>query len=220
MDYYRSCFSLVDCFHFNSNVSKAVYTAVLPDVEGKVVPITHRGIKDNRRIKSFDGNRLRIGFVGSEEPFKGLPFLVEVLKTIEEDDKWELSVWGGRVAKHPSLPVYYRGKFMADTMESVYAGMDVLIVPSVWKETFSLVTLEALSYGVPVIVSDNVGAQDVVKEYNPRFVYHTTDELKNLLTTLVNDKSLLIEYNKCILTRNWMHDIKKHASDIVELIYK
>ena len=78
------------------------------------------------------------------------------------EEKWELSVWGGKVGKHSSLSIQYKGKYNAQTIENVYEAMDVLIVPSVWKETFSLVTLEALSYGVPVIVSDNVGAQDNV----------------------------------------------------------
>ena len=46
---------------------------------------------------------------------------------------------------------YYKGKFDASTIADVYHAMDVLVVPSIWKETFSLVTLEVLSYGVPVI---------------------------------------------------------------------
>ena len=41
-----------------------------------------------------------------------------------------------------------------------FKQMDLLIVPSIWKETFSLITLEALSYGIPVLISNNVGAKD------------------------------------------------------------
>ena len=173
MNYYRECFSLVDCFHFNSEVSKTVYTTH--------IPITHCGIEDNRSMKSFNAEKLRMGFIGSDEPFKGLPLLIEALEEIGMEDKWELSVWGGKVGKHPSLPIQYKGKYSAQTIENVYEAMDVLIVPSVWKETFSLVTLEALSYGVPVIVSDNVGAQDVVKQYDERFVYYERKDLENPL---------------------------------------
>ena len=46
------------------------------------------------------------------------------------------------------------GEIMADT--------DVLVAPSVWYETFGFTVLEALSYGVPVIVSEHVGAKDIV----------------------------------------------------------
>lgn len=220
MNYYRECFSLVDCFHFNSEVSKTVYTMHMPNINGIVIPITHCGIKDNRRLKSFNTKKLRMGFIGSDEPFKGLPLLIEALEEIGMEDKWELSVWGGKVGKHPALPIQYKGKYSAQTIENVYEAMDVLIVPSVCKETFSLVTLEALSYGVPVIVSDNVGAQDVVKEYSERCVFHGKNNLSILISSIIQNKTLLIEYNKSICSNTWKCDIFAHAEAIEQLIYK
>ena len=219
MNYYRECFELVDCFHFNSEVSKTVYTTHMPNINGMVIPITHCGIKDNRRLKSYNSEKLRMGFIGSDEPFKGLPLLIEALEEIGMEDKWELSVWGGKVGKHPSLPIQYKGKYSAQTIENVYEAMDVLIVPSVWKETFSLVTLEALSYGVPVIVSDNVGAQDIVKQYDERFVYHERKDLEIILKAIIEDKSLLQEYNRHICELPWNHDMLSHAEEIVNRIY-
>ena len=220
MNYYRECFSLVDCYHFNSEVSKSVYTTHMQNIKGMVVPITHCGIKDNRRIKTFDSEKLRMGFIGSDEPFKGLPLLIEVLEEIGMEEKWELSVWGGKLGKHPSLPIQYKGKYSAQTIENVYEAMDVLIVPSVWKETFSLVTLEALSYGVPVIVSDNVGAQDVVKEYSERCVFHGKIELVHLLESIIVDKSLLQQYNDRIYNLHWSFDMITHTKEIINKLYR
>lgn len=219
MNYYRECFSLVDCFHFNSEVSKIVYTTHMPNINGIVIPITHCGIKDNRSMKSFNSEKLRMGFIGSDEPFKGLPLLIEALEEIGIEDKWELSVWGGKVGKHPSLPIQYKGKYSAQTIENVYEAMDVLIVPSVWKETFSLVTLEALSYGVPVIVSDNVGALDIVKQYDERFVYHERKDLEIILKAIIEDKSILRDFNRQICELPWSHDMLSHAEEIVDRIY-
>ena len=219
MNYYRDCFSLVDYFHFNSEVGKTVYTERMQNINGKVVPITHYGIKDNRRKKRFKTEKLRMGFIGSTEPFKGLPLLLKVLEKIGMDDKWELSVWGGKVGKHPSLPIYYKGKYSAHAIDNVYDAMDVLIVPSVWKETFSLVTLEALSYGVPVIVSDNVGAKDVVKEYSNEGVFHGKIELAHLLESIIIDKSLLQQYNNRICEFPWNFDIIPHAKEIINKFY-
>lgn len=219
MNYYRECFSLVDCFHFNSEVSKIVYTTHMPNINGIVIPITHCGIKDNRSMKSFNSEKLRMGFIGSDEPFKGLPLLIEALEEIGIEDKWELSVWGGKVGKHPSLPIQYKGKYSAQTIENVYEAMDVLIVPSVWKETFSLVTLEALSYGVPVIVSDNVGALDIVKQYDERFVYHERKDLEIILKAIIEDKSILRDFNRQICELPWSHDMLSHAEEIVNRIY-
>lgn len=220
LDYYKECLDLVDCFHFNSETAGLVYKRYLLTCKGKVVSITHNGIKDHRQHKDLHQNVLHVGFIGNSTPYKGLPLLISTLESIGKSDSWDLAIWGGGVGKHSSLPIYYKGKFDASNIANVYHTMDVLVVPSIWKETFSLVTLEALSYGVPVIVSDNVGAQDIVKEYNPIFVYHSEDELKCLLKEILKDRSLLQDFNQKILDRTWKHGMEEHAKEIVEGIYK
>mgnify|MGYP004626040993 FL=1 len=220
LDYYKKCFSLVDCFHYNSETSKEVFMQYLPTGKGQVVSITHGGIEDHRIRKVYGHDVLHIGFIGNSTPYKGLPLLIYVLQEIGMIESWDLSVWGGGVGTHPSLPVYYKGKFDSSTIADVYSAMDVLIVPSIWKETFSLVTLEALSYGVPVIVSDNVGAQDIVKLYNPKFVYHSEDELKSLICEILSDKNLLAEFNDKLLSSKWKYSMEEHAKEIIDKIYK
>ena len=93
-------------------------------------------------------------------------------------------------------------------------------VPLTRRIWISLVTLEALSYGVPVIVSDNVGAQDIVKEYNPKFVYHSEDELKCLLKEILEDRSLLQEFNQKVLDMPWKHGMDEHAKEMIDKIYE
>ena len=220
LDYYKKCFSLVDCFHYNSETSKEVFMQYLPTSKGQVVSITHGGIEDHRIRKVYGHDVLHIGFIGNSTPYKGLPLLISVLQDIGMIESWDLSVWGSCVGTHPSLPVYYKGKFDSSTIADVYSAMDVLIVPSIWKETFSLVTLEALSYGVPVIVSDNVGAQDIVKLYNPKFVYHSEDELKSLICEILSDKNLLAEFNDKLLSSKWKYSMEEHAKEIIGKIYK
>ena len=220
LDYYKKCFSLVDCFHYNSETSKEVFMQYLPTSKGQVVSITHGGIEDHRIRKVYGHDVLHIGFIGNSTPYKWLPLLISVLQDIGMIESWDLSVWGGGVGTHPSLPVYYKGKFDSSTIADVYSAMDVLIVPSIWKETFSLVTLEALSYGVPVIVSDNVGAQDIVKLYNPKFVYHSEDELKSLICEILSDKNLLAEFNDKLLSSKWKYSMEEHAKEIIDKIYK
>lgn len=220
LDYYKECFGLVDCFHFNSETSRKVYEDYLSHIRGEVVSITHNGIKDHRQSKDFSHEVLHIGFIGNSTPYKGLPLLISTLESLGESDSWDLSVWGGGVGKHPSLPVFYKGKFGPFTIADVYDSMDVLVVPSIWKETFSLVTLEALSYGVPVIVSNNVGAQDIVKQYNPSFVYHSEDELKCLLKEILEDRNMLQDFNQKVLDMPWKHGMEEHAKEVIEKIYK
>ena len=73
------------------------------------------------------------------------------------------------------------GKIMADT--------DVLVAPSVWYETFGFTVLEALSYGVPVIVSDHMGAKDIVGNGGIVVTAGDKEELKRTVEAL-NAESL------------------------------
>lgn len=221
LNYYKEYFDYINYFHFNSNISRDVFHRYLNPNKERVIPITHRDIKDNRKKKNYSNDSfLKIGFIGSEKAYKGLPILISVLASNFDKKKWQLSVWGGRIGFKTDLPIYYNGKFGKNTIAHVYESMDVLIVPSIWKETFSLVTLEAISYGVPVIVSENVGAKDIVTLYDKDFVYHTREELIKLLQELINNKKKLIDFNSAILTKTWKYDMRNHAIDIVENLYK
>ncbi|WP_298453605.1 glycosyltransferase [uncultured Prevotella sp.] len=221
LNYYKECFRLIDCFHFNSKTSQDVFHKYINPNKEYVIPITHCDIRDNRKRKYYNSNNaLKIGFIGSEQIYKGLPILTSILTNKFDINKWELSVWGGRIGNTSKLPIYFRGKFNKETISQVYDNMDVLIVPSIWKETFSLVTLEALSYGVPVIVSNNVGAKDIVAKYAPDFIYNTKEELICLLQQLIYNRQKLIDFNSAILETQWKYDIKNHAIDIIEKIYK
>lgn len=220
IDYYKDCFSIVDEFHFNSEVTRDTYRKYIVPKAEKIIPITHNDINDHRRKKSFEDNCLKIGFVGSAAPYKGLSRLIMALKQLNRNDKWRLDVWGDTIGQDESLPIYYRGKFTHSAIETVYTTMDIMVVPSLWHETFSLVTLEALSYGVPVLVSDTVGAKDIVKEYDSKFVFHSDEELVSLLDLLVDDKSLLRNYNEAIIANDWRHSMSEHAQEIIEELYK
>ena len=59
------------------------------------------------------------------------------------------------------MKVHERGFSQAD-LARIFAETDVLVAPSIWYETFGFTVLEAISYGVPVIVSDHVGAKDII----------------------------------------------------------
>ena len=73
-------------------------------------------------------------------------------------------------------------------LESIFSETDILLAPSLCYETFGYTVLEALSYGVPVIVSDNVGAKDIVG--NCGIIVKAGDRatLKNAILSLSNDK--------------------------------
>ena len=68
-------------------------------------------------------------------------------------------------------------------LEQIMSEADVLVAPSVWYETFGFTVLEALSYGVPVIVSDHVGAKDIVAENGVVVAAGSVNDLKEAIKT-------------------------------------
>lgn len=69
-------------------------------------------------------------------------------------------------------------------LKKIFDETDVLVAPSIWYETFGFTVLEALSYGVPVIISGNVGAKDILAQ-GAGVVIENIDATK-LFTTLQN----------------------------------
>ncbi len=217
---YRRMFGMVDAFHFNSQNTADVYRRYLDIPEAsKVIPITHGEIKDHRKVRTYNANMLQLGFIGSEDPYKGLPMLKEVIKRLNKKgytDKLSLAVYGGRIGVDEHLPnVYYKGRFGVEMQETVYDDMDLLVVPSIWNETFSLVTIEALSYGTCVLVSNMVGAKDIIKQYDSQFIYDTEESLFSILRLLIDDKDILINYNNRIVSMDWKWSIRCHSAEMV-----
>ncbi len=65
--------------------------------------------------------------------------------------------------------------FAPGALATVLARLDCLVVPSLMRESFSLVTREALAAGVPVITSDSGGPLEVVRPGRNGLVFATGD---------------------------------------------
>ena len=201
----RAMLERVDAFHFNSTVSRDAYCGYLgTEPRMAVIPVTHAAIQDHRTLRSFASDRpLKLGFVGSTEAYKGLPMLLEQLEQLPP--QWELTIYG--VSSLPQLhpAIHAGGRFGASDLERVYGSMDLLVVPSLCRETFSLTALEALSYGIPVLVTETVGARDLIARVDSSFVCATPDELRKKIEVLLGDRTSLEAFNRkwCALPWEW-----------------
>lgn len=217
LEHYKEMFSLIELFHFNSSITYSIYKKYLPNINGEIIPITHSGIQNNRVKKEIKTN-IQLGFIGSLEKYKGFPLLKKVLITLFNDGitNWQLNVWGNHIGidKDCNL-IHYMGTFNKDTQARVYSNMNLLIVSSLCKETFGLVTLEALSYGVPVLVSSNVGAKDIINEYDKNFIFNNEKELTKILLKCLINNHILIDYNNKILDKDFSLKINDHAKKMI-----
>uniref|UniRef100_UPI0029311782 glycosyltransferase n=1 Tax=Enterococcus faecium TaxID=1352 RepID=UPI0029311782 len=88
----------------------------------------------------------------------------------------------GYVPKEKIINLTQHGKFNRAQVKEVYQSMDLIIVPSQWKETFGLIVVEALSFGRPVLVSDNVGSKDCV---GLDFTFQNIADIENKISRIL-----------------------------------
>jgi glycosyltransferase involved in cell wall biosynthesis len=111
---------------------------------------------------------VRFGYIGVLKKFKGIDLLLRSFAAVP-GDHLELRLHGtvagdelfrpeleALVAADPRVKVM--GRYEHEQLPEVMADIDVMLVPSTTLDSYGLVLVEALAYGVPVIASDMVGA--------------------------------------------------------------
>ncbi len=122
--------------------------------------------------KHADLNSRKIAFVGRLEiEQKGLDYLLEIAKRIP--DGWQISIAGSgkdedkikRMAKEQELldKVDFRGALYGDDLSNHYLTSSIMILPSRW-EGFALVTVEAMSRGLPIVAFDIPSMREATDE--------------------------------------------------------
>jgi glycosyltransferase involved in cell wall biosynthesis len=125
------------------------------------------------------GRRKRIAFFGQVTRFKGVDVLLEAMKILAQREvEVELLLYGANLkfqapafqAKIQELleqtesNVRFRGSYDHSQLPALTAGVDWVVVPSVWWENSPLVIQEALMYGRPIITSDIGGMAEKVRD--------------------------------------------------------
>ncbi len=104
-----------------------------------------------------------IGYIGGISPQKGVHHLVQAHQSLNDSELWIAGdtqfdpAYTARLQQLATPSVHFRGKLNRDAIWEMLHQLDLLVVPSIWYETFCLVISEAFAAGVPVIAF-NLGA--------------------------------------------------------------
>lgn len=215
--YYMDMLEMITKIHFNSSRTETTYRDFKVNAPGQMISISHGGIKDLRKKRQY-GDKIRFGYLGPASIRKGFFLLKNVLDSLEEEykNKFELHIYSKNsfdcdyIVEHK--PYAY------SEMPQVMDTIDILVLPSIWHETFGFTVLEALSYGVPVMISTNVGAKDIVENNKSGIVFEPTEEDLKVKISEVLDKGakLLGEMNDFICDRQEIKTMEVHAKEIRE----
>lgn len=142
---------------------------------------------------------LRFLYAGGPNPMKGVHILLDATEAIRQRSGWRLSMYGideylersGRSVDGSVVDVL--APYEPDQLHSVLAAHDVLVLPSVMRETHSLLTREALSAGLVVICTDTLGPEEVVHDGRNGLIVPAADaeSLAGAMGSLVGDAALL-----------------------------
>lgn len=224
LNYYKEMYKAIDYFIFNSSVTKDVYSSFL-DVKGEIINITHADIVDNRKIKLYESNDgLNVTYLGGDRLYKGFNLLLDIfLQLYNEGNKGiKLSAYGVGNQESYSENIFVNKEYFYEDLAEIFENTDVLIVPSICNETFGFITIEALSFGVPVIVTDTVGSKDILLKSPTEIgiiIKPDADEIKKLLIKLNHNKNLLKKINRNILNNDFSFNLEVHYLDVIN-VYK
>jgi UDP-glucose:(heptosyl)LPS alpha-1,3-glucosyltransferase len=172
-----------------SNLAKEKFLQGYPNVDSSEVRVIHPGVDiekftklDRQTCRHEVRQNLGIGmeeiviiFVSMNYDIKGLDYLMmglSIFKGRHPKEKFKLLIVGkSNNGKYVSLAektgiqdnVLYTGAIPYDHIAKFYLASDIFSMPSRF-DTFGLTVLEAMAASLPVIVSANVGAKDIVKQ--------------------------------------------------------
>ncbi len=145
---------------------------------------------------------LRVGFTGSLVAHKGLTVLARAVRRLG-DPRVELHVHGDASGSPEAAAIAaevralvpaarLHGRFDPSQRAAVFAGLDVLVVPSVWFENSPLAVHEAFLARRPVLVSDLGGLRELVADGRGglRFRAGDADDLAAVLRRLLDEPGL------------------------------
>ena len=104
-----------------------------------------------------------VGFAGRFAPEKGVEVMVEACRLAGLPMRF-----AGDAAAHPAVrpeddASFFMTRSPAD-LADFYRGARVIVVPSIWTETFGIVAAEAMSHGIPVVASRLGALQGTVRD--------------------------------------------------------
>lgn len=216
-EYYKRLLEYSDIVHFNSTVAQDIYTKYFGDIKGCVIGLSHSDIKDKRKKKNFSDDMIRMRYLGNYSGAKGFPFLKQTLDRLWETKKnFHLDIHFDCPGENEYITT--NDRYTYSDFESIFDSTDILIVPSLWYETFGFTVLEALSFGVPVIITDRVGAKDLLSEGSGIVVdLSDKEDLYKILDKL--DANQLAECNDHIVKHQHIMLMNEVAESIERYVY-
>lgn len=147
--------------------------------------------KNYEDVKNMNDRPLRFIYVGGVKELKGISYLLKAFMNIPQD-KAELTIVGAYSPQDKDIQPYLRrvhftGMVLHSEVPNLLKAADVFVFPSL-GEGFSLSVLEAAAVGLPLIISENAGVTDVIRNNKEGLVIpiQSSKAIEDAVTWFVN----------------------------------
>ncbi len=169
-----------------------------------------------------------VGFIGTVIPSKGVHVLIEAFGLLDRKDlildiHGEASPYHEKhdylkeleAAVRPGLTVRFHGRYETSDLPRILAGLDLLVVTSLWWESFCLTAREGALAGLPVIAFEVGGLEEAVSQgLVVGCPVGDARELAGVIRRLCDDEELRDEMSR---KAHLVHDIAQCAAEIEEV---
>lgn len=162
-------------------VKKSLMYCGVDENKIKIVPYGTDCSKFEYKKRSVQKGPLKLIFVGAVDYRKGIHHLLKVISEFESNEV-EVKLVGAYNAEdsiykkyHKNENVEFCGFVTRDILAKYYQEADVFVFPTL-GEGFGMVVLEAMSCGLPVIISDLAGGNDAITEGVDGFEFTAGDD--------------------------------------------
>ncbi|MDA9110503.1 glycosyltransferase [bacterium] len=171
--------------------------------------------------RSTKNDILKLLFVGSMSQRKGIADLFEAMNLLK-GEPISLSILG-----QPSMPMeFYRKQFAAfeyfppcsnQKVWEIMKAHDALVLPSI-VEGRALVQQEALSCGLPIIVTPNAGGEDLVEEGITGHLVpiRSPEKIAEAIRAMIENINLKEEIQKLCQKKATQHTWANYAQNIID----
>ncbi len=174
-----------------------------PAQDGRAQPETLNDTPDAPVLSQSPEPPLRLVYVGVLLPHKGAHVLIDALKGLPAD-RVHASLYGAEVVARRAyadrlredaagLSVHWGGVYDRAELQAILAEHDVLVLPVIWEETFSVVIREALQAGLPVIAARRGALPEIIEDGRNGLLFEPEDaaDLRRCLRRLLDEPGLL-----------------------------
>lgn len=181
-----------------------------------------------RHLEGVLARPLKVGFIGSLLPQKGVHVLVRALQSFGRDQIEGHLFGSGPKAYEDMLHeidakglVKFHGRYDVQQLPELLKHVDVVVIPSIWEDCAPLVVAEALAARCPVVGSRIGGIPDFVDEGKTGFLVDPRNApgLASALFQFVRDPGLLGRMQRNILAPRgfdaYLDELVGHYHDVV-----